>query len=332
MNVFFWIAAAAISAVALFIGLRPLGYRGAKTPAALCLAVSIVLYLFLGSPERMAEETRSLAEIADDLQDHLNRNPEDESVWQYLAHLRMELNQFPESAAAYEILIDRRGAQPDLLLRWADALAMAAGGSMAGQPEQLVQRALTMNPDSRNGLWMAGMAAMARGDREEALSYWQRLLPQLPEEPPELRALLQRMMKEAGVSGAPAMPQAVPGAVVALVQIPFERMAGLPADAPVFVIVRTDDEVSAPLAVVRRIVSDLPFTVVLDDQAVMRPGAVIADHSILRVHARVALHGGALAAPGDLISARHIVSPGDVVVLDLSRAVPAAGGGEPSPQ
>ncbi len=66
---------------------------------------------------------------------------------------------------------------------------MAQGGTLAGQPRELVMHALTLDPAHPKALEMAGSAAYEQRDYATAVRHWQRLLAQLPERSSEQREL-----------------------------------------------------------------------------------------------------------------------------------------------
>ncbi|MCA1771033.1 MAG: hypothetical protein LC652_14185, partial [Halomonas sp.] len=66
----------------------------------------------------------------------------------------------------------------------ADVLAELEGG-LAGEPAALIERALAINPDHPQGLWLAGTLAYQDEAFDEARAYWEHLLATLPAESPE---------------------------------------------------------------------------------------------------------------------------------------------------
>src|SRR5205807_4434111 len=59
----------------------------------------------------------------------------------------------------------------------ADALGMAQGQRLAGDPEKLIARALEIDRDNLKALALAGTAAFERKDFKAAAAYWERMLP-----------------------------------------------------------------------------------------------------------------------------------------------------------
>src|SRR5690606_5672369 len=84
----------------------------------------------------------------------------------------------------------------DLLVEYANALSRQQGRSLAGQPTELIERALALAPDNLNALALAGAAALQRGEARMAQAYWVRLRELVPadsEDYARIEALLARI-------------------------------------------------------------------------------------------------------------------------------------------
>jgi len=128
----------------------------------------------------------------------LERHPRDGRGWVLLAMSELESERWAEAAAAFEKAVEvspKVAADPAVWCEWADALGMAQGGSLAGRPTELIERALALRPQHPKALEMAGSAAYGRRDFKLAAEYWRRLLPQLDAASPahgELSAAIAR--------------------------------------------------------------------------------------------------------------------------------------------
>jgi cytochrome c-type biogenesis protein CcmH len=148
-------------ALALFIPLATLAtYLALGTPSALDVAHS------QRQAERGAHELtpQRLEAMVNQLKERLQAMPEDPE----------------ESAYAYRQAVRLMPNDAQLLADFADTLAMAQGRSLAGEPEQLIERAL--KTDSRNvkALALGGTAAFGRGDYAQASMLWRRVLELVP--------------------------------------------------------------------------------------------------------------------------------------------------------
>ena len=110
---------------------------------------------------------------------HLVQQPRDARAWAILARLQFDTDRFAEAAQAYEkalALPSKVANDPAVWCEYADALGMTQGGSLAGKPRELIDRALALSPNHPKALEMAGSSEYERGDYAAALRYWRPLL------------------------------------------------------------------------------------------------------------------------------------------------------------
>ncbi len=139
------------------------------------------------------DEIRALVE---QLEQRLEHEPDDRMGWTLYARTLAFLEDFDEAEAAYERAMEL-GADddPDMLAEYADVVATNAG-RVQGKPEELVERALEIDPEHVQALWLAGTAAYNRQDYAEARELWERILevaPQQSQVANAIRANLEQM-------------------------------------------------------------------------------------------------------------------------------------------
>ena len=133
--------------------------------------------------------------MRDQLALHLARNPRDGRGWMLLARIEFDRDRFHAAADAFRNAIDaspKVARDPGVWCEYADALAMAQGGILAGRPRELIERALTLDAGHARALEMAGSAAFEAGDFAAAARNWRQLLAQMPEATQERRDLRAR--------------------------------------------------------------------------------------------------------------------------------------------
>lgn len=324
-----------VAAGALYLGL---GTPGAVDGSAIRDAASRAGHPAVGADDAPA----SVEEMVARLQARLQEQPDDAGGWVTLGNTFMSMQRFAEAGEAFRRAHELVGDDPRLLVRYADALAMAAGGSIAGKPFELVWRALAAEPDNPTALWLVGMGYREQGDLHQAISHWQRLVPMLADQPEplaEVRALIDDARAQLAQEGDAAPPPAqtaqandVPAApatgakagvgpaLSVKVQLdPSLRDRVAPGDT-VFVYARAVDGPPMPLAVVKRPASELPLIVTLDDTQAMMPDMSLSRFDTVRVGARVSRSGNALPQSGDLrgeIAAVKVASSAAVeIVID----------------
>ena len=317
--------------------------------AALLPITALTLYLKLGTPDIIvdsnrgtppadpAQGSRSAESLLLEVKARLAQNPKDSRGWSILAHAMMSLGNYPEAVTAYGKLYELTGDDPDVLVRYADALAMAAGGDLIGRPTDLIQRALQLDPYQAQGLWLAGMAAEARGDLILALEYWYRLAPLLSAEPEpakELAGLIDRTSRLA-VSQGLVLPQRSaddqdPQAVTAgvsltvIVQATSELAGEIRDSDTLYVYARPASGPAVPVAALRLPASGFPVRVTLDDSAAVMRDKMLSELDTVVVGAHISRTGNARRQSGDL-TGESVTTPVDsdgTITLHITTRVP----------
>ncbi len=109
-----------------------------------------------------------------------------------------------------------------------------------------------------------------------------------------------------------------PGSVViAEISVSAAAAQSLPAEATVFVIARDPAQPSPPIAVTRRLLSELPDVVELGDGDSMIPGRTLSAFAEFEIVARVSVSGQPIAQSGDWY-ARSLVKPAESARITLS--------------
>lgn len=109
----------------------------------------------------------------------MQANPEDMQGWLMLGRSYKSLGRYDEAVKAYGKAEKVINEDPDLLATYAETIAMANGKGLGGKPTQLIEKALKLDPQHGHSLFLAGAAAMERGDNKAGIAYWQALLPQV---------------------------------------------------------------------------------------------------------------------------------------------------------
>ncbi|HTL25004.1 MAG TPA: c-type cytochrome biogenesis protein CcmI, partial [Burkholderiales bacterium] len=223
--------------------------------------------------------------------------------WMLLARSYGAFGRFRESADAYATAVKLRPGDAQLLADYADALGMALGRKLEGEPEKLVARALEIDPRNLKALALAGTAAFERKDFAAAAKYWERMLPLVPPDSEDARSIRSNLDEALAMAkgGAPPVTAAAPkGGLRGEVKIaPAIAAQAAPTDT-VFIFARAAQGPPMPLAVLRKQVRDLPVQFSLDDSMAMAPGANLSGAPQVIVGARVSKSGSPTAQPGDL--------------------------------
>lgn len=249
------------------------------------------------------------------LKARLEQEPANAEGWYMLARSYMSMQRYAESIDAYRKTMELVGEDADLMLHYADALVMSRGGRFAGEPADVINKALVLRPDHPQGLWLAGMVANEAGNYQQALQHWYKLEPLLAgdmESQAEVRAMIadaeQRLSPQQIKQIQRARPQAQVASNTAAntaeitVQVAVDASVKSkinPADT-VFILARAIDGPPMPLAVVRHTAGELPLTVKLNDAMAMMPAMKLSNFPQVRVTAIVSKAGTAQLVAGDL--------------------------------
>ncbi len=245
-------------------------------------------------------ENMSVEEMVELVKQRLRDNPEDANGWFILGRTLMSLQKIDQAVAAYQRAYDLVGEDPGVLLSLADALAMQQQGIMAGEPEQLVLRALEISPEEPNGLWLAGLAAEQNQEFALAHDYWTRLLPLIDEDPESIREV--RGLIDALEQIDPKLQSDLAtGAILTLAVSLSEAIQHLANENDsVFVYAKAMNGPPMPLAVKRLSVAELPARITLSDDDAMVASMKLSSFDEIIVGARVSKSGNPIAQVGDL--------------------------------
>ena len=325
-------------------------WLGAGIIILLLPVISIPVYYQLGRPELingMAVNAQQnpgehgdiqIDEMVARLAQKMEQDPDDAEGWRMLARSYMAIGRFTDAVKAVEQLYRLTGDEPAVLLQYADALAMANNSSMAGRPEELVQKALELDPDNLTGLWLAGMAAGERRDFNTAIDYWERILPRLKDEEDiasvtgminSARSMLGQETITASestpapVSDTPAAPAPDGPAINVKVTLDPGLAGQVSGDHTLFVFAQETAGPPMPIAVVRKQAADLPLEITLHDSDAMIPTRRLSGFEQVKIGARISRTGNAIAQQGDLAAEPVIVNTGmkDTVSLSIDRKV-----------
>jgi cytochrome c-type biogenesis protein CcmH len=271
--------------------------RGASRRLILTLALAVplcaaALYYAVGDPRSIDAPAQNLEAMVERLAAHLRENPDDAAGWKLIGRAYASMNRHAEAADAYAKAAVRAPRDAQLLADLAEALAMARGRSLEGEPEKLLERALALEPDNLKALALAGTAAFGRRDYRTAVRHWEKMVPLVPPDSEEGRSI------QASVDEAKALISQKP--LQGRVSLSKKILPQASPDDTVFIFARAVEGPPMPLAVLRRQVRDLPLAFALDDSMAMAPGMKLSGHARVIVGARVSKSGDPAPKPGDL--------------------------------
>ena len=295
------------------------GGRGAAIAIGVAIPiVAVGIYFALGNPGAFAPQaggdaahdlnTEQVEAMVERLVQRLQREPENVEGWILLGRSYGAFGRFKESADAYASAARLRPTDAQLLADYADALGMALGRNLAGEPEKLIARALQVDPRNLKALALAGTVAFERKDYAAATGFWERMLPLVPADSDDARTIRSNVdeararsgervaKREGGKDRTAAATSALRGSVQLA---PALAAKAAPTDT-VFIFARAAEGPPMPLAVLRKQVRDLPVAFALDDSMAMTSNMRLSAFPRVVVGARISKSASAAAQPGDL--------------------------------
>ena len=176
---------------------------------------AVALYLALGFPglpdqplaaRAMGPENRSIAALVAQVEDRLERNPQDGRGWEVLAPVYMRLGRFDDAVKARRNAVRLLGASPTREADLGEALVAAANGVVTAEAKTAFDRALALDARDPRAKFFAGLAAQQDGKDAEAAAIWRDLLAHAPADAPWANMVRQSLARLENAKPPPAAP------------------------------------------------------------------------------------------------------------------------------
>lgn len=298
------------------------------TIALVIPGVALLTYTQLGQPHLSKAPAaapaadvmnpQSMDSVLVQLEQRLQENPDSAEGWMLLGRSYMVMARYAEAVTAFDHAHALLGDVPQVMLQYADALAMTNEGRIGPRARELVERTLALEPDNIAALWLAGLAAVETGQRDLALERLQRarrLSAESGSSTQELDAIIAGVGAATGdaaaspVAAGPAKVDPDPeraadtgnGSTISVrVTLDPALADRLAATDVLFVFARAPGAGGPPLAVVRTTPGELPRSFILDETSAMAPQFRLTPGATVDVTARISRSGSPTAAAGDL--------------------------------
>jgi cytochrome c-type biogenesis protein CcmH len=287
--------------------------------------------------------SQSLAE----LRDRVRNSPGDAEGWVLLAEAQRQGGDHAAAASSFERASALMPREAWLIAEQAEEVMRAQGGSFAGRPVELLERALAVDPNDNKSVALMGAAQYRLGNREAALVYMKKLAQGMApgsREAEHIGELIARIEAELGVASGgkpgpmasapgpsgPAAGGATPGPAAAsggsisgTIDIDASLKAQVPAGATLFVLARGTDGSPIPIAAQRFSADRWPIAFELSDAQAMNPARLLSQAGSVTIEARISRSGTVGRQSGDPFGMSAEVKPGtrDLAVR-IDRQVP----------
>jgi cytochrome c-type biogenesis protein CcmH len=325
----------------------PRALRSTTLVLLLILGAGAGLYAWLGNSAWMAPTAPGGADQAiPTLARHLEQQPDDLSGWLELGQAYGAIGNYSLALRCYQRANRLAGGESAAALAgMAEAMLMSEDTGQAAKAQELLERALQIDPHSPKALFYSGVAAFRDGRLEVARQRFQAMLDLGP--PETIRTALQRQIDDIDAQikgtahGAPvAASQAAPPAAAAArsdaaparsvdaataihlhVTLKPTLADTVPAQAWLFVFVRAPG--GGPPLAVKRLSASLPQDVDLSSADAMVAGRSVEAGQNVSVVARISASGSPLPQSGDLYGEiQTIAGKGGAQALQIDKRNP----------
>jgi len=278
-------------------------------------------WMLMSAAAFQRKDTEAGAKAVASLAEAVGKHPQDAMGWIMLARSYVFLGDAAGALAVWQRIGAGMPDSTDAALEWAELLATAQQGDFSGEPDRLLAKVLTLEPDNPAALALSGISAFQRGDYAESSGYMERLLERIPREDPAYASVLENINEARQRAGMPAFegaavvpqqdaqPQQNSSAtqlkLSGTVSLAAELAADVEPDQAVFLFVRPA-EGGTPLAALRMTVADLPRGFNFSQAQLMQDGPPPEQVVVI---ARVSRSGDASAKLGDLEGSSGALAP-----------------------
>lgn len=332
------------------------------TIVLLVLAIPILaisLYLWVGNTKGLTPQAvepapapmmdnaaapghQNFSSVLDNLTARLKDQPDDLEGWVMLGRTYAIMQRFNEARDAYKKVLALSPDNPEFITDYADIVAMTNNGSLIGEPEQLVNKALKLDANNGKALALAGTVEFEKKNYAKAAAHWEKLMLQIPPESKLAQSVRESIAEAKSLAGggkgssmmasqqnqgdlppSPPPSNAMAGAaagrgtgaagansISGKVTISPSLAGKAAASDTLFIFARAKTGPKAPLAIMRLRAADLPATFALTDAMAMIPEMKISNFPEVVVGARISKSGKAFPESGDLQGFSQPVSMG----------------------
>ena len=141
-----------------------------------------------------SSDSLSMTESIDTLKEYLIHNPEDFLAWKMLGMTQVAIGDLDDSINSFENAFKINPDDIDLLLQYSSAIAAKQDGEFLGRPQELIKKALTLDPQSIQVLYFAGIVAAHQSNFDVAKEFWEKALYLMPDSHPD-RSIIEEAVE-----------------------------------------------------------------------------------------------------------------------------------------
>ncbi|WP_144394917.1 c-type cytochrome biogenesis protein CcmI [Pleionea sediminis] len=249
------------------------------------------------------------------LRSRLHENPEETRSWIGLAQTLAALGASAQSIQALERAIESAPKDLPTKMTAAQMLARLNSPQALALAKSLIEEILVLKPNHEAALAVSGFIYMQTEEFEQAITNWEKLVANREarnqgkgEGIEVIRQQIKRAKNE--LAQRNHFKKAAFGVTVNLSVDESVKQQFAPGTR-VFIIVKGDDGMPAPVAVKPLTLSSLPVSIRLTDNDAMMPGRTMSEMKTLTLQARISQSGKATPTAGDFESEKQVFSRTD---------------------
>lgn len=253
----------------------------------------------------------SVKAVAEGLRYKLSLTDDDAQGWWIYAGLMDALNRPNDALQAFEKSIALAPDNDNLKISFSRFLLTKGGPEQQARAAAMLAELLQQNPNNVEALSLLGYVAYQRGDWQQAITAWQRMLQQQGVDPQRVESV------KTAIADAKQRQQQADRQLQVTVSLAADLANAIPEHATLFVFIKQPDGPPMPAAVVRQPVTEFPITVTLSDDNAMLADYAMSQLAQWQVEAVISQDAKITRQPGDLFAAPIITKASAKGTVDL---------------
>ena len=262
----------------------------------------------------------SMEEAIKQLEARLEQNPEDVDGQMLYARSLVSMKKYAQAVKAYRKSNELAPNESVILTELAEAIALANNNrSFLGEPEELLSKAVELEPNNQKALWLLGMTFYEHKDFAKTNELWTKLYGMMSDEGAK-KQLAQQLNDIRGKLGIQELSSTEKPQVAAndkanlsiKINLDEKLKANLKGKrALLYIYTKEPTGMPMPIAVVRQpleqIVKGFPIEVTMNDGNSLQPNRKLSNFDQIKIGARISFTGNAMPQAGDLQSEELVI-------------------------
>jgi len=252
------------------------------------------------TPEIETQESLSLKDSVQNLIARTQDNPDDIEAWTLLGYSYISLGENEKGVTAYNTARKLDPNNVSLMIENASILAQLQNDQYHGEPIELVNLALQLEPSNVEALWRLGLYQYQQNNIDTAISTWENTLSLMSSQSPAKAALMKTLVTvKARHSGVTEKNSEIK--LTVNVDIDSAILENSLQDNDfIMVYVRAASGMPIPIAIEKMSLKDFSGTVILSDENSVMPSRLLSQADKMIAVARITKTGQAIRQAGDI--------------------------------